>query len=78
MEFYHLPGELSSQVKVIFVAKLLDVEAEIALVNVRSCLTLDWIFGILVANTKKTPTEIVNLRDAASLALLVRESVLMF
>ena len=42
MEFYHLPGELSSPfAKVISVAKLLDVEAEIALVNVRSCLTLD-------------------------------------
>ena len=36
MEFYHLPVA-----KVISVAKLLDVEGDIALVNVRSCLTLD-------------------------------------
>ena len=42
MEFYHLPGELSSPFAIfISVAKLLDVEADIALVNVRSCLTLD-------------------------------------
>ena len=34
MESYHLPGELSSPfAKVISVAKLLDVEAEIALLD---------------------------------------------